>query len=221
MSIRVLVVDDEELVRVGFRAILEAQDDILVVGEADDGTSAIEAVVRLSPDVVLMDIRMHSMDGLEATRALITRASKPPKIVVLTTFDYDEYVYEALKAGASAFLLKDSPQEQLIAAVRVVAAGDALLHPSITRRLIEDFAARPTPRAGRPPELEDLSERELEVMRLVARGLSNEEVGSKLHLSKDTVKTHVGHILAKLGIRDRAHIIVSAYETGLVQPGRE
>src|SRR5205823_1799447 len=149
------------------------------------------------------------------------RLSKSPKIVVLTTFDYDEYVYEALKAGASAFLLKDSPQEQLVAAVRVVSAGDALLHPSITRRLIEDFAARPTPRSGRPPELEHLSDREIEVMKLVARGLSNEEIGLKLFLAKDTVKTHVGHVLTKLSLRDRAQIIVMAYETGLVQPGRE
>ncbi len=221
MSIRVLIVDDEQLVRTGFRAILESQDDIQVIGEADDGASALEAAVRLTPDVVLMDIRMRSMDGLEATRAILARLSKPPKIVVLTTFDYDEYVYEALKAGASAFLLKDSPQEQLVAAVRVVTAGDALLHPSITRRLIEDFAARPTPRSGRPPELEDLSDREIEVMKLVARGLSNEEIGLKLFLAKDTVKTHVGHILTKLTLRDRAQMIVTAYETGLVQPGRE
>jgi DNA-binding NarL/FixJ family response regulator len=221
VSIRVLVVDDEQLVRSGLRGILEAQDDITVVGEADDGTSAIEAAVRLSPDVVLMDIRMRSMDGLEATRALMARVPTPPKIVVLTTFDYDEYVYEALKAGASAFLLKDSPQEQLVAAVRVVTAGDALLHPSITRRLIADFAARPTPRFGRPPELTDLSERQLEVMQHVARGLSNEEIAGKLYLSKDTVKTHVGHILTKLSLRDRTQAVVLAYETGLVQPGRE
>ena len=221
MSIRVLVVDDEQLVRTGFRAILESQDDISVVGEADDGASAVEAAVRLTPDVVLMDIRMRSMNGLEATRAILARVPKPPKIVVLTTFDYDEYVYEALKAGASAFLLKDSPQEQLVAAVRVVMAGDALLHPSITRRLIEDFAARPTPRSGHPPELEGLSDREVEVMKLVARGLSNEEIGAKLFLAKDTVKTHVGHVLTKLSLRDRAQIIVMAYETGLVQPGRE
>ena len=221
MSIRVLVVDDEQLVRTGFRAILESQDDISVVGEADDGASAVEAAVRLTPDVVLMDIRMRSMNGLEATRAILARVPKPPKIVVLTTFDYDEYVYEALKAGASAFLLKDSPQEQLVAAVRVVMAGDALLHPSITRRLIEDFAARPTPRSGHPPELEGLSDRELEVMKLVARGLSNEEIGAKLFLARDTVKTHVGHVLTKLSLRDRAQIIVMAYETGLVQPGRE
>jgi DNA-binding NarL/FixJ family response regulator len=221
MSISVVVVDDEELVRTGFRAILEAQDDISVVGEADDGGAAIEAALQLSPDVVIMDIRMREMDGLQATRALLARMPTPPKVIVLTTFDYDEYVYEALKAGASAFLLKDSPQEQLVAAVRVVSAGDALLHPSITRRLIEDFASRPTPRSGRPPELHPLSDRELEVMRLVARGLSNDEVGAQLHLAKDTVKTHVGHILTKLGLRDRTQVIVMAYETGLIQPGRE
>ena len=221
MSIRVLVVDDEQLVRTGFRAILEEQDDITVVGEADDGASAVEASVRLSPDVVLMDIRMRSMNGLEATRTLMTRMPKPPKVVVLTTFDYDEYVYEALKAGASAFLLKDSPQEQLVAAVRVVTAGDALLHPAITRRLIQDFVARPNPRSGRPPELEGLSGRELDVMRHLARGLSNQEIGARLFLARDTVKTHVGHVLAKLGLRDRAQAIVMAYETGLIQPGQE
>jgi DNA-binding NarL/FixJ family response regulator len=221
VTIRVLVVDDEQLVRTGFRAILESQADISVVGEADDGASAVEAAIRLSPDVVLMDIRMREMDGLEATRTIINRAAKPPKIVVLTTFDYDEYVYEALKGGASAFLLKDSPQEQLVMAVRVVAAGDALLHPSITRRLIEDFAVRPTPRTGRPPELDGLSERELDVLREIARGLSNAEIGSKLYLARDTVKTHVGHILMKLGLRDRTQAVVMAYETGLVQPGRE
>jgi DNA-binding NarL/FixJ family response regulator len=221
MNIRVLIVDDEQLVRTGFRAILETQSDISVVGEADDGGAAVEAAIRLSPDVVLMDIRMRSMNGLEATRAIVARVPRPPKIVVLTTFDYDEYVYDALKAGASAFLLKDSPQEQLVAAVRVVTAGDALLHPSITRRLIADFASRPTPRAGRPPELSGLSERELEVMGQLARGLSNAEIAAKLYLAKDTVKTHVGHILTKLGLRDRTQAVVLAYETGLVQPGRE
>jgi len=221
VSIRVLVVDDEQLVRNGFRGILEAQPDIVVVGEADSGDWAVEAAIQLSPDVVLMDIRMRQMDGLTATRAIMRQMAPPPKIVVLTTFDYDEYVYEALKSGASAFLLKDSPQEQLTAAVRVVAAGDALLHPSITRRLIADFVARPTPRAGIPPELEGLSEREVEVMRHLARGLSNDEMAAKLFLSKDTVKTHVAHIFAKLGLRDRVQAVIKAYECGLVQPGRE
>jgi len=221
VSIRVLVVDDEQLVRKGFRGILESQPDIVVVGEADDGGSAVEAATRLSPDVVLMDIRMREVDGLTATRAIMRGMRRPPKIVVLTTFDYDEYVYEALKSGASAFLLKDSPQEQLTAAVRVVAAGDALLHPSITRRLIADFVARPSPRSGTPPDLKDLSEREIEVMRHLARGLSNDELAAKLFLSKDTVKTHVAHIFAKLGLRDRVQAVIKAYECGLVQPGRE
>lgn len=216
-----LVVDDEQLVRKGFRGILESQPDIVVVGEADDGGSAVEAATRLSPDVVLMDIRMREVDGLTATRAIMRGMRRPPKIVVLTTFDYDEYVYEALKSGASAFLLKDSPQEQLTAAVRVVAAGDALLHPSITRRLIADFVARPSPRSGTPPDLKDLSEREIEVMRHLARGLSNDELAAKLFLSKDTVKTHVAHIFAKLGLRDRVQAVIKAYECGLVQPGRE
>jgi DNA-binding NarL/FixJ family response regulator len=221
MTIRVLIVDDEELVRTGFHAILDAHEDISVVGEADDGASGIDAAMRLSPDVVLMDIRMRNVDGLEATRTILARMPKPPRIVVLTTFDYDEYVYEAIKAGASAFLLKDSPQEQLVTAVRVVAAGDALLHPSITRRLIEDFAARPTPRSGTPPELQQLSERELDVMREVARGRSNAEIAERLYLSRDTVKTHLGHVFSKLGLRDRAQVVVTAYETGLIQPGKD
>src|SRR5439155_23459766 len=184
MTIKVLVVDDERLLRTGLRGILDSQPDITVVGEADDGRTGVDEALRLSPDVVLMDIRMKAMDGLQATRTILDRATRPPKVVMLTTFDYDEYVYEALKAGASAFLLKDSPAEQLSNAVRVVAAGDALLHPSITRRLIEDFAHRPTPRSGTPPELAGLSERELDVMRLVARGMSNGEIASKLFLGE-------------------------------------
>jgi DNA-binding NarL/FixJ family response regulator len=199
--------------------ILDSQPDITVVGEADDGGTAVDEALRLVPDVVLMDIRMKGMDGLQATRIILARAARPPRVVMLTTFDYDEYVYEALKAGASAFLLKDSPPEQLSNAVRVVADGDALLHPSITRRLIEDFARRPTPRSGTPPQLAALSERELEVMACVARGLSNREVASALHLSEATVKTHVNHILTKLGLRDRTQTVVMAYETGLVEPG--
>jgi DNA-binding NarL/FixJ family response regulator len=220
VTIKVLVVDDERLVRTGFRVILDSQPDITVVGEADDGGAAVDEALRLLPDVVLMDIRMKTMDGLQATRTILARAVRPPRVVMLTTFDYDEYVYEALKAGASAFLLKDSPPEQLSNAVRVVADGDALLHPSITRRLIEDFAHRPTPRAGTPSELAGLSERELEVMRCLARGLSNREVASALHLSEATVKTHVVHILTKLGLRDRVQAVVMAYEIGLVEPGR-
>jgi DNA-binding NarL/FixJ family response regulator len=218
VTVRVLIADDEEMVRYGFRMILEAQPDIEVVGEADDGVSAVEGVRRLTPDVVLMDIRMPNLDGLEATRILL-REPAPPRVVVLTTFDRDEYVYEALKAGASAFLLKASPPEQLAQAVRVVAAGDALLHPAITRRLIRDFARRPTPREGKPPELNVLTERELEVMRLVARGLPNGEIATRLYLAEATVKTHVVHILSKLGLRDRSQVVVMAYETGLVEPG--
>jgi DNA-binding NarL/FixJ family response regulator len=219
VSIRVLLVDDEHMVREGFRLILETQSDLRVVGEAYDGSTAIEAAARLTPDVVLMDIRMPRMDGLEAARTILSRMPQPPKMVMLTTFDYDEYVYEALKAGASAFLLKDSPPEQLAAAIRVVARGDALLHPAITRRLIEDFARRPTPRSGPPPELRDLTERELQVMREVARGLTNAEIGAKLHLGEATIKSHVAHILAKLGLRDRTQTVVTAYETGVVEPG--
>jgi len=219
VTIRVLIVDDEQMVRAGFRLILGTQSDIRVVGEADDGHSGIDEAVRLSPDVVLMDIRMRRVNGLEATRTILSRMARPPKVVVLTTFDFDEYVYEALKVGASAFLLKDSPPEQLAAAVRIVAAGDALLHPSVTRRLIEDFARRPIPRSGPPQELKELTERELDIMRHVARGLSNAEIAGKIHLSESTVKSHVGHILTKLGLRDRTQAAVMAYETGLVEPG--
>jgi len=221
VSVHVLIVDDEEIVREGFHMILETQPDITVVGEAPDGSSAVDACIRLSPDVVLMDVRMEGMDGLEATRVILAHNPRPPKIVVLTTFDYDEYVYEALKAGASAFLLKDSPREQLLTAIRVVVAGDALLHPAITRRLIEDFAARPTPRSGIPVELSRLTPRELDVMRQVARGKPNREIATELYLGEGTVKTHVAHVLAKLGLRDRTQIVVTAYETGLIQPGRD
>jgi DNA-binding NarL/FixJ family response regulator len=221
VTLRVLLVDDEHMVREGFRLILETQPDIRVVGEADDGAAAIDAVARLTPDVVLMDIRMRGMDGLEATRKILSRSAQPPKVVMLTTFDYDEYVYEALKSGASAFLLKDSPPEQLAAAVRVVARGDALLHPTITKRLIADFARRPTPRSGTPPELKELTERELDVMRLLAKGLSNGEIAARIHLGEATIKTHVGHVLSKLGLRDRTQAVVMAYETGLVQPGQD
>jgi DNA-binding NarL/FixJ family response regulator len=219
MTIRVLIADDEAMVRAGFRLILGAQSDITVVGEAEDGPTALEAARRLQPDVVLMDIRMGEMSGLEATRKILSDASRTIRVVVLTTFDLDEYVYEALRSGASAFLLKSAPPEQLAAAVRVVAGGDALLQPSITRRLIEDFARRPVPRTGPPPELATLSPREVEVMTLVARGLSNEEIASALYLSEATVKTHMSHILTKLGLRDRIQAVVLAYETGLIQPG--
>jgi DNA-binding NarL/FixJ family response regulator len=217
VTIHVLIVDDEELVRAGFAMILEGEEDIRVVGQASDGKEAVEAAVRLGPNVVLMDIRMREMNGLEATRQILTRSDRT-RVVVLTTFGYDEYVYEALKAGASAFLLKDTPPQQLVTAVRVVASGDALLHPAITRRLIAEFVRRPAPRSGPPPELEKLTIRELDVMKLVAMGLSNAEIGRRLFLGETTIKSHVGHLLTKLDLESRVQLVVKAYETGLVQP---
>jgi DNA-binding NarL/FixJ family response regulator len=217
--IRVLVVDDQALVRTGFAMILGAEPDIEVVGEAADGALAVEAARRLRPDVTLMDIRMPVMDGVEATRMIAgPEVAAPLKVLILTTFDLDEYVFDALRAGASGFLLKDTPPEELAAAVRVVAAGDALLAPSITRRLVERFA-----RADRIPEihrdLSSLTPRELEVLRLLGRGLSNPELAADLHLSEATVKTHLARIFAKLNLRDRAQAVVIAYETGLIAPG--
>ena len=214
-AIRVLVVDDQALVRTGFRMILDAEDDIDVVGEAADGLEAVEAARRLRPDVVLMDIRMPNLDGLEATR----RLADDTKVIILTTFDLDEYVYEALRAGAVGFLLKDTPADDLADAVRVVAGGDALLAPSITRRLIGEFASRPEPTQAPPADMEALTERELDVLRLMARGLSNAEIASELYVGETTVKTHVGRVLMKLGLRDRVQAVVLAYETGLVHPG--
>jgi DNA-binding NarL/FixJ family response regulator len=216
-SIRVLVVDDQALVRAGFRRLLELEDGIEVVAEAGDGAEAVEQAILFSPDVVLMDIRMPRLDGIAATRRLLA-GGRAPRVLILTTFDLDEYVFDALKAGASGFLLKDSPPDQLVAAVRVVAAGDALLAPPVTRRLIEEFARRPTPR-GRPAELEELTARELEVLRLVAAGLTNAEIAARLVLGESTVKTHVGNLLMKLRLRDRVQAVVLAYESGLVQPG--
>ena len=216
--IRVIVADDQTLVRAGFRAILEVQDDLEVVGEAEDGEEAVALARKLRPDVVLMDIRMPNIDGIEATRRL-TRDGDAPRILILTTFDLDEYVYEAMKAGASGFLLKDAPRDQLVGAVRTVAAGDALLAPALVRRLIEDFVRRPAPGARPPPELDALTEREREVLTLIARGLANAEIATRLFVSEATVRTHVTHILAKLGLRDRVQAVVLAYETGLVQPG--
>ena len=218
--IRVLVVDDQGLVRAGFRMILEAQPDVEVVGEAADGLEAVEAARRLEPDVVLMDVRMPRLDGLEATRRLAgSGTSNPAKVLILTTFDLDEYVYEALRAGASGFLLKDVRREDLVAAVRVVAGGDALLAPSITKRLIGEFARRPRPVHAAPSGLETLTAREREILGLMCRGHSNAEIAAELVISEQTVKTHVGNVLAKLGLRDRIHAVILAYEVGLIQPG--
>jgi DNA-binding NarL/FixJ family response regulator len=216
--IRVLVADDQALVRAGFRAILEAQEDLEVVGEAGDGGEAVAIARELRPDVVLMDVRMPGVDGIEATRRLL-RDGDAPRVLMLTTFDLDEYVYEAMRAGASGFLLKDAPRDQLVGAVRTVAAGDSLLAPALLRRLIEDFVRRPAPGARSHPELDELTERELEVLTLIARGLANAEIAGRLFVSEATVRTHVTHILAKLGLRDRVQAVVLAYETGLVQPG--
>jgi DNA-binding NarL/FixJ family response regulator len=217
VSVRVLIVDDQALVRTGFRMILEAEGDVEVVGEAGNGAEAVAETLRLAPDVVLMDVRMPELDGIEATRRLLAHAGVETRVVMLTTFDMDEYVYEALRAGASGFLLKDTPPEQLVDGIRAVASGDALLAPSITRRVIEEFVRRPSP-APRP-ELEELTPRELEVLQHVARGLSNAEIAAELYVSETTVKTHVARVLQKLDLRDRVQAVVLAYESGLVQPG--
>jgi DNA-binding NarL/FixJ family response regulator len=217
MSIKVLVVDDQELVRAGFIMILNSQADIDVVGEADNGSEAVDAVRRLRPDVVLMDIRMPIMDGLEATR-ILKASGLEVRVLILTTFDPDEYVYEALQSGASGFVLKDIPPHDLLAAVRVVAKGEALLAPSITRRLIARFAEQLSPPAT-SQELERLTDRETEVLRLMAKGLSNSEIAKQLYLSPTTIKSHVAGVLAKLGVRDRVQAVVFAYENGVVRPG--
>ena len=218
--IRVVIADDQALVRSGFRMILDARPDIEVVGEAGDGGEAAALVARLEPDVVLMDVRMPEVDGLEATRRLLAdpRAAAT-RVLILTTFDLDAYVYEALHAGASGFLLKDAPAEQLTAGIRVVASGEALLAPSITRRLIEGFVRRPPPAGSGAPELEELTARELEVLELMAQGCSNAEIAARLVVSEATVKTHTAHVFSKLGLRDRVHAVVFAYERGIVQPG--
>jgi DNA-binding NarL/FixJ family response regulator len=215
--IRVLLADDQRLVRSGFRMILAAEPDIDVVGEAGDGVEAAEASRTLRPDVVLMDIRMPNVDGIEATRRILAGPEPRPHVLVLTTFDLDEYVYEALRAGASGFLLKDAPEDQLVAAIRVAADGGAMFSPSVTRRLIEEFSSRGVREP--PPALAELTARELEVLRLLARGRSNPEIAADLVVSEHTVKTHVAHILQKLDLRDRTQAVVLAYESGLVRPG--
>jgi DNA-binding NarL/FixJ family response regulator len=216
--IRVVIADDQALVRGGFHSILAGQHDIEVVGEAEDGNAAVELTERLRPDVVLMDIRMPGMDGLEATRRIAAQGIAT-RVLVLTTFDVDDYVYAAMKAGASGFLLKTAPPRQLADAVRTIAAGDALLAPSITRRLVEQFVRRPPPGTSVPPGLEELTERELDVLKLLARAMSNAEIAAELVVSDATVKSHVNRILSKLSLRDRAQAIVLAYEAGLVEPG--
>ncbi|GAA1709045.1 response regulator [Streptomyces yatensis] len=225
MTIKVIIVDDQAMVRAGFAALLAAQSDIDVVGEAPDGREGVEVSRRTHPDVVLMDVRMPEMDGLEAARQLLDPPRgviHRPKVLMLTTFDVDDYVYEALRAGASGFLLKDAPPADLISAVRVVAAGEALLAPSVTRRLIADFARqRPAPRRDGPSSRRGgLTPRETEVLELIARGLSNQEIAESLVLAEQTVKTHIGRVLAKLGLRDRAQAVIFAYESGLVTPGQ-
>jgi DNA-binding NarL/FixJ family response regulator len=212
MSIRVLVADDQSMVRAGFRMLLSHEEDVEVVAEASNGLEAIDKAARFRPSVVLMDIRMPELDGLEATRRILA-ADDTARILILTTFDLDEYVYEALRAGASGFVLKDDPPEQLLAAIRTVAGGDALLSPTITKRVIKQFVRIPQP--APPKELDDLTDRELDVFRLIARGLSNAEIGQELYISDTTVKTHITHILQKLDLRDRVQAVVLAYETGL------
>ena len=216
MSIRVLVADDQALVRSGFRMILEAREDIEVVGEAEDGAEAVELALRADPDVILMDVRMPKVDGVEATRRLTASGSRA-RVVILTTFDLDEYVHEAIRAGASGFLLKDVQPAQLVDAVRVVAAGEALLAPTVTRRLLDRFA-RTLADERPPPSLEELTAREVEILRLVAGGLSNAEIAEQLVVTEATVKTHVSSVLRKLHLRDRVQAVVLAYDAGLVQP---
>jgi DNA-binding NarL/FixJ family response regulator len=218
--VKVLIADDQALVRTGFRMILDAEDDVEVTGEAADGLEAIAAARSERPDVILMDVRMPNMNGIEATRRLVDKDDVDPiRVLILTTFDLDEYVYDALRAGASGFLLKDAPPEDLVQAVRVVARGEGLIAPSITKRLIEEIAQRPPQHSAPPEALRSLTQRELEVLQLVARGLSNQEIAKELFVSETTVKTHVGRVLMKLGVRDRVQAVVLAYESGIVRPG--
>ncbi len=217
MTLQVLLVDDQELIRAGLEMIIDSTEDMQVIAQAADGKVAVDLALRLRPDVVLMDIRMPAMDGIEATRRIATHG---PRVLMLTTFDLDDYVFEAFKAGASGFLIKDAPRERIIDAIRAVAAGEALASPSVTRRLIERFVDAPGPSAKPPPQLDELTPREREVLELIARGLSNSELAQRLYLSEKTIKTHVGRILMKLGIRDRVQAVILAYEAGIVLPGR-
>jgi len=216
--IRVMLVDDQAMVRTGFRMILEAEADLTVVGEAVDGRDAVDMVERARPDVILMDVRMPNMDGIEACERICT-SDAHARVMMLTTFDLDDHVHAALRAGASGFLLKDAPPEQLVDGIRIIASGDALLAPSVTQTLIDEIARRPASQPDAFPGIAELTERELDVIRLMARGLSNSEVAAELYLGEATVKTHVGRILAKLGARDRVQAVVAAYESGLVTPG--
>lgn len=220
MSIRVLIADDQALVRTGFRMVLDTDPGLCVVGEVGDGAQAVGATRRTRPDIVLMDIRMPVLDGLEATRQIVA-ADLPPRVLMLTTYDLDEYVFDALLAGASGFLLKDVAPEELLAAIHVIAQGDSLLSPSVTRRLIESFVRDHPIRPKSAPGLEELTPRELEILQLVARGLSNAEIAAQLVVSSTTIKTHVARVLDKLGLRDRVQAVVLAYESGIVRPGSE
>jgi DNA-binding NarL/FixJ family response regulator len=218
--VKVLIADDQALVRTGFRMILDAEDDIEVTGEAADGAEAVTLASAGRPDVILMDVRMPNMDGIEATRLILNKNDDDPiRVLILTTFDLDEYVYDALRAGASGFLLKDAPPEELVRGVRVLARGDALIAPSVTRRLIEEISKRPSRDVTPSVALESLTQRELEVLEHIARGLSNHEIAEELFVSETTVKTHVGRVLMKLGLRDRVQAVVLAYESGVVHPG--
>jgi DNA-binding NarL/FixJ family response regulator len=220
VSVRVLLVDDQQLIRAGFRMILDAEEDMEVVGECADGTQAVDSVRRLKPDVVLMDIRMPEMDGIEATRLIAgDDGDGAPRVLMLTTFDLDEYVYDALRAGASGFLLKDVPAQQLVDGIRVIAQGEALLAPSVTKRLIQEFSRTAATQRSAPASLDELTPRELEVFKLIARGMSNAEIAAELVVSETTVKTHVARVLMKLGVRDRVQAVVLAYESGVVAPG--
>ena len=219
MSVRVVLVDDQALIRTGFKMILETEDDIEVVGEASDGEQAISMTRSVRPDVVLMDVQMPTMDGLEATGRIVQDASIPSRIVILTTFERDDYIFEALRAGASGFLLKNAPSEELVHAVRVVAAGDALLAPSVTRKVIEGFIRRPAQRSNEV-ELRRLTERETEILQLLATGKSNSELAAHLFVGEGTIKTHVSSVLTKLGLRDRMQAVIFAYESGLIEPGQ-